>query len=89
MAYPGFEGLLEGGARSIARKIFSHAPHLRVLEDSWLTKEGCFRPSNDEKTLFKERILEASKFIVGRSCQLSIIIDNICAEVLSWLLCQS
>ena len=55
-----------------ARKIFSHAPHLGVLED----KEGCFRPSDDEKTLVKERILEASKFIVGRSCQLSIIIDN-------------
>ena len=62
-----------------------HAPHLHVLED----KEGCFRPSDNEKTLFKERILEASKFIVGRNCQLSIIIDNICAEVLSWLLCQS
>ena len=67
-----------------ARKSFSHAPktlttppHLGVLED----KEGCFRPSVDEKTLVKERILEASKFIVGRSCQLSIIIDNICAEV--------
>ena len=54
-------------------KIFSHAPHLRVLGD----KQGCFRPSDDKKTLFKERILEASKFIVGRSCQLSIIIENI------------
>ena len=28
-------------------------------------KEGGFRPGGDEKTLFKERILEASKFIVG------------------------
>ena len=50
-----------------------HAPHLNVLEDSWLTKKlGCFRPSGDEKKLFKERILEASRFNVGRSCQLSI-----------------
>jgi hypothetical protein len=40
-------------------------------------KEGCFRPSNDEKSPFKERILEASKFIVGSSCQLSIFIDSI------------
>ena len=66
-------------------KNFSHAPRLGVLEE----KEGCFRPSDDEKTLFKERNLEASTFIVGRSFQLSIIIDNFCAEVLSWLLCQS
>ena len=36
--------LKEGGARSIAceahAQIFSHAPHLRILEDSWLTKKA-------------------------------------------------
>ena len=41
MAYLGF-----GGGRCYinralsARKIFGHAPHLRVLKDSWLTKKG-------------------------------------------------
>ena len=41
-------------------------------------KEGCSRPSSHEKLLFRERISEASKFIVGSSCPLSIISDNIC-----------
>ena len=41
-------------------------------------KEGCFRPDSDEKPLFRERISEASKFIVGNSCQLSIVSDNSC-----------
>ena len=76
VAYPGFEGgeVLGRSRVKRARKILSHAPHLRVLAD----KEGCLGPIGDKKTPFKEQILEASKFIVGRSCQLSIIIDNIC-----------
>jgi hypothetical protein len=41
-------------------------------------REGCFRPSIDEKLLFRERILESSKFIVGISYQLLIISNNIC-----------
>ena len=43
-------------------------------------KEGCFRPSGNEKTLFKEGILEANKFIIGRSFQSPVIDnhDNIC-----------
>ena len=70
--------------RARARKISSHAPKTLTTPLLWAFlkaktehEEGCFRPSDDEKTLFKERILEASKFIVGRSCQLSTIIDNI------------
>jgi hypothetical protein len=41
-------------------------------------KEGCFRPSINEKLLFRERILEASKFIVGLSYQLLIVSNNSC-----------
>ena len=78
------QDLKEEGARSIAReararKIFSHAPknvdhapHLLVLEDSWLTKKAVLGLVTMRKRCFKERNLETSKFIVGRSCQLSI-----------------
>jgi hypothetical protein len=41
-------------------------------------REGCFRPSIDEKLLFRERILESSKFIVHLSYQLLIISNNSC-----------
>ncbi len=41
-------------------------------------RESCFRPSIDEKLLFRERILESDKFVVGLSHQLLIISNNIC-----------
>jgi hypothetical protein len=79
------QDLKEGGARSIARaKILAtppkHWPRPSLTRSwRWLAdKEGCFRPSNDEKPPFKEWILEDSKFIVGSSCQSSIFIDSIC-----------
>ena len=51
----------------------------RILEGSCMTdKEGCFRLNSDEKLLFWEQLLEASKFIVGSSFQSSIICNNIC-----------
>ena len=54
---------------------FSHTPKMLttpliyafLLADK---AEGCFRPNGDEKMLCTEQILEASNFIVGRSCQL-------------------
>ena len=48
------------------------------LKEADYYKEGWVRPGSDDKLLFKERISEASKFIVGSSCQLSIISDNSC-----------
>ena len=75
------QDLREGGAKIFARKLFSHIPKMfttplikRVLEGTYLAdKEGCFRPNRDEKLLLWERILEASKFIIGSSFQSSII----------------
>ena len=77
------QDLKKGGAGPIARKVcaqnFSHAPKtlttplINVLAND---KEGCFRLSIDEKLLFRERIFEASKFIVGLSYQLLIISNN-------------
>ena len=37
--------------------------------------------NGDEKLLFTEQILEASKFIAGSSCQISIIIDSSCPDL--------
>ena len=65
-------------------KIFGHAPKILTtsLVNEFLKitgeKEGCFRQTSDEKPLFRERILEASKFIVSSNYQLSIIWTNNC-----------
>ena len=61
-------------SHTLACEILSHAPKSattpskqRVLEGSWLTKKGYFRPCSDEKQLFRERISQASEFIAGSS----------------------
>jgi hypothetical protein len=41
-------------------------------------KEGCFRPSSDEKLLFRKRIPETSKIIVGSSYHLLIFSNSSC-----------
>ena len=62
-------------------KVFGHAhkilttPLIKcILEGSWLTKKAVL----SQVAMIRERIIEASKFIVGSSCQLSIISNNIC-----------
>ena len=82
VAFPGFEG---GGAKTFACVLraqnFSHAPKMLttpLIKHVLADEEGCFRLNSDEKLLFWERILEASKFIVGSSFQSSIISNNIC-----------
>jgi hypothetical protein len=73
------QDLKEGAARSIARKLLA-----TPLINAFLKVAGCcFRPSGDEKPPFKERIVEASKFIVGSSCQLSISLTIFGIELLS------
>jgi hypothetical protein len=64
-----------------ARKIFRHAPKTLttpLINAFTSDREGCFRPSIDEKLLFRERFLESSKFIVRLSYQLLIISNNSC-----------
>ena len=72
------QDLRKGGAKSIKRKAraqnFKPRPkigdHAHQLTRSWrqlADKEGCFRPSGDEKQQFRERISQGSEFIVGSS----------------------
>jgi hypothetical protein len=78
--------LKKGGVEPIAcearaHKNLSHAPKTLttpLINALVSDREGCFRPSVDEKLLFRERILESSKFIVGLSYQLLIISNNSC-----------
>ena len=77
MAFPGFEG---GDAQTFAHKEctqdFLATPLIKcilMVRSYWLTKKAGFRLSCDEKLLFRERILMASKVIVGRSYTLPCI----------------
>ena len=76
MAYP---SLKKGGTKSIARALcpstLTAPPNQHVLEGH-ADKEGCFRTSSDEKLQFRERILEASKLVVGSSCRTRLIVHN-------------
>ena len=64
-------------------KIFSHAPKMLTtpldnvfLKIAGLTKAILGHNYSDEKLLFREQILEATKFIAGSSYQLSIISNS-------------
>jgi hypothetical protein len=72
------QDLKKGGAEPIACEAHVRSWPRPSLTRVWINKEGCFRPSIDEKLLFRERILEAKKFIVGLRYQLLIISNNSC-----------
>ena len=71
------QDLKEVGALLIVRKSLSHAPKTLTmpLANAFLKIAGLqrkpFWPNSDEKELFREQILDDSKFIVGSGYQLS------------------
>ena len=71
------QDLKEGGAMLIVRKSLNYAPKTLTmpLANAFLKIAGwqrkLFWPSSDEKELFREQILDDSKFIVSFGYQLS------------------
>jgi hypothetical protein len=78
------QDLKQGGAKHV-RKIVNHAP-INVFFKLAGWQRGCFRPSSDEKLLFRKRILGKVSLLLAVATTYRFSVTIIVTELLSWLL---